>query len=452
MRRFILSIVCVLSAFASVYSSSIVPSGTLPVLYVTTDGHASITSKETYVAGTYYMVGCDTVADVGSSSAQLPMQIRGRGNWTWTGFDKKPYRLKLDTKQGFGGMAKSRHWALLACADDNLAFLRTVVGFFLSRQLDLEWTPDIMPVELVINDDYKGLYFLTETVRVDKNRVAVTEQSNSCTDPDSVTGGWLVEIDNYADEGVLTRQDRGATYWISPHTPEILSTEQLGYLSAQWDAITAALYSGEAYKWERLLDLDQAARYYLVRELMNDKEGYHGSCYLHKDIGTDEKWKFGPLWDFGNAFFNDYHSFIFENPPYAPQVWIGQLYSYKEFQQRVKELWYTYLNQVDPQLSSFIDDYISSISAAAKLDVRRWKGTQNYQDNSDLQKRASRFREKYAEHMSWLRDKKQWGEGIRPTSIETPYSPADSPQKIVHNGRIVILRNGVRYDITGTRL
>lgn len=426
------------------------PSGTLPTLYITTTNRQVISSRQNYLSASYYLVGHSDVQSLGSSEAPLPLEIRGRGNWTWEGFDKKPYRIKLETKQSFGSIAKSKHWALLAAADDNLAYLRNPVGFWLSWKFGLQWTPSFVPIELVINDDYKGLYFLTETVRVDKHRVAITEQSDYCTTPDSITGGWLVEIDNYDDDGVLTRQDKGATYWITPHTPEELSTAQLTYLAGQWDQMNAAIYSNQSDRWEALIDLDEAARFYIVRELMNDKESYHGSCFLHKDIGENEKWYFGPVWDFGNAFFNDYHSFIFDNPPYAPQVWIGQLYTYSRFQRRVKELWYRFLHDIRPEMNAYVEEFTTSISAAAALDSKRWSGTKNYQDNKELQKRKNRFFDKFNDHASWLQQSAQWGNGIEPVGLdEVEDRKMHNAEKIIINGHLVIKRDNQVYDILG---
>jgi hypothetical protein len=130
----------------------------------------------------------------------LAMEIRGRGNYTWTGFDKKPYRIKLGEKKKLLGMNKSRHFTLLAHADDNLAFLRNTVGFELSRRLGLKYTPAQQPVEVVLNGDYIGLYFLTENIRIANDRVDITEQADMTTHPDSITGGWLIEIDNYTED------------------------------------------------------------------------------------------------------------------------------------------------------------------------------------------------------------------------------------------------------------
>ena len=176
-------------------------SGTLPVLYIQTENKAPITSKDYYLNATYYLdaIGLEGYESIGSASAPLTMEIKGRGNYSWTGFDKKPYRIKLADKQPLLGMKKSKHFALLAHADDSndrKGFMRNAVGFELSRMIGMTYTPDARPLEVVLNGDYIGLYFLTEHIRVDKDRVNIVEQEDEETDNEKITGGWLVEIDN----------------------------------------------------------------------------------------------------------------------------------------------------------------------------------------------------------------------------------------------------------------
>ena len=113
MKRFILFIVATLSAVSILAVS---PSGTLPVFYINTENGTPITSKEDYLNATYHLdaLGLEGYTSIGSAEAPLPMQIKGRGNYTWTGFKKKPYRLKLDSKQPLLGMKKSKHFGLLS--------------------------------------------------------------------------------------------------------------------------------------------------------------------------------------------------------------------------------------------------------------------------------------------------------------------------------------------------
>jgi hypothetical protein len=160
-------------------------SGTLPVLHIQTENNAPIVSKDDYINATYYLdaMGQENIESIGSATVPLTMEIKGRGNYTWKGFDKKPYRLKLTDKQPLLGMTKSKHFALLAHADDSKGFMRNAIGFELARLIGMTWTPMAQPVEVVLNGDYIGLYFLTETIRVDKDRVNIVEQEDEKTDP-----------------------------------------------------------------------------------------------------------------------------------------------------------------------------------------------------------------------------------------------------------------------------
>jgi len=167
-----------------VFSTS--PTGTLPVVYLTTNDGQAITDKENYKGGTVYIDPLSTGYEaLGNAEAPVTAQLKGRGNWTWNGFDKKPYKIKFDAKQQVLGMPSNKHWCLLAHADDCLGFLKNAVGFMLSEQIGLQWTPHYVPVELFINGHYQGLYFLTEHVRVGTKRVNITEQEDLATEDGS---------------------------------------------------------------------------------------------------------------------------------------------------------------------------------------------------------------------------------------------------------------------------
>ena len=151
-------------------------SGTLPVLYINTENSEPIISKDNYLDATCYLdaLGLEGYESLGNVTSPIALQIRGRGNWTWTSFDKKPYRIKFSEKVSLLGLKKNKHFVLLAHADDGVGFLKNTVGFELSRQMKFAWTPEQRPVEVVLNGEYLGLYFLTENIRVDKNRVNIS--------------------------------------------------------------------------------------------------------------------------------------------------------------------------------------------------------------------------------------------------------------------------------------
>ncbi len=381
-------------------------SGTLPVMFITTEGNQPITSKEEYLQASYYLdpMGAEGVNAVGSADDPALMQIRGRGNYTWVGFDKKPYRIKLDKKTELMGMKKNKHFALLAHADDSAAGLRNALGFAASEAIGMPWTPATRPLEVVLNGDYIGLYWLTETIRVDEDRVDVEEQADYA-DTD-VDGGWLVEIDNYNTDPHITVMDSSRhPIWFTYKSPEELSAAQQSYLQTSMQAIQDAVSSGNESDASRLVDFDILARYFIVNQLMLDMESFHGSCYLNRQRGEDEKWNFGPVWDFGNAFAAsraDKPRFIFDNPDFS-QTWIGEFYAMPTFVNVVKQVWYQFLEEGPDRMLTSLKKNADEIAAAAVCDGRRWP---KY-SHANVAYEADRLQRWLDGSIEWL--KTQWG-------------------------------------------
>ena len=408
-------------------------SGTLPVMFINTEGAVPITSKEEYVYADYYVdnMGIEGIENVGSQDAPQLMEIRGRGNYTWSDFDKKPYRIKLDQKTPLLGMKRNKHFALLAHPDDKLGFLRNTVGFEISRRLGLAWTPAQQPVEVVLNGDYLGLYMLTEIIRVEPDRVNITEQANYETNRFLITGGWLVEIDNYLEEEqIRTVEGNGNSIWSTYKSPELLSDEQRTYLTGLINTANAAIYVNDKTNnsWEKYIDPDTLACFYLTQELLDDTESFHGSCYWHKENGDSTKIMFGPVWYFGNAFHRTPNRFIYDQPAFT-QTWIGEIAKFPHFQEIVLKHWNRYVRMHHKSMDEFIDDFIGKIYYAAMSDAARWPQYGNPDILNDRDTFKSYFHSKY----SWLAS--QWGE------------PSDVPGDVNLDGSVNAADVTLLYDI-----
>ncbi len=408
-------------------------SGTLPVMFINTEGAVPITSKDEYVYADYYVdnMGIEGIENVGSQDAPQLMEIRGRGNYTWSDFDKKPYRIKLDQKTPLLGMKRNKHFALLAHPDDKLGFLRNTVGFEISRRLGLAWTPAQQPVEVVLNGDYLGLYMLTEIIRVEPDRVNITEQANYETNRFLITGGWLVEIDNYLEEEqIRTVEGNGNSIWSTYKSPELLSDEQRTYLTGLINTANAAIYVNDKTNnsWEKYIDPDTLACFYLTQELLDDTESFHGSCYWHKENGDSTKIMFGPVWDFGNAFHRTPNRFIYDQPAFT-QTWIGEIAKFPHFQEIVLKHWNRYVRIHHKSMDEFIDDFIGKIYYAAMSDAARWPQYGNPDILNDRDTFKSYFHSKY----SWLAS--QWGE------------PSDVPGDVNLDGSVNAADVTLLYDI-----
>lgn len=380
-------------------------SGTLPVLFINTENYAPVESKDTYLTATYYLdpMGCEGVQALGSKEAPLGLQIKGRGNYTWTGFAKKPYRLKFTDKAKLLGMNSSKHFVLLAHADDTLGFMRNTLGFATSETLGLAWTPAQRPVEVVLNGDYIGLYFATENIRVAKDRVNITEQADGATT--DVDGGWLVEIDNYDSDPHVTVYEGSYPIWFTYKSPEVLSSEQTEYLQGSMQSIQDAITAKDYAAFSTLVDVDALARYYITQEVMNDYESFHGSCYLTRQRGASERWKFGPVWDFGSALFRDNDNRFILNGEYH-QVWIGAIVAaFPQFTEVVKGVWKEFLEAGGPEaILTAGRSTAEQITKAAAANYRRWPDYGNADEMSAAEVAIRRLGSK----VEWLRE--QWGD------------------------------------------
>lgn len=378
-------------------SSPISISGTLPVLHIDTENHEPIVSKEVYINANYWLdpMSAEGIEALGSDSEPLPMQIRGRGHSSWRG-PKKPYKIKLGQKTSIMGMPKNKHWALLKPTEN------TVAGLQLGHIMNMAWTPSFRPVEVVLNGDYIGLYFLTETIRIDENRVNIYEQQDGETNPDLISGGWLVEVDNYRDECQITIPENDKwNLTLRYHSPEDLSDAQLKWLTNEFKAINAAIYSPDktSTEWEEYIDVESMARFFIVQEVMDNPDGFHGSFYLHKNLADNAKWVAGPIWDLVcyNREKTDYTFRMKVHYGITPH-WIGEIIQYDSFCKSVKTVWEeVYPNKLN-KIFDNIDDVVLPLDAAWRNDCERW----NEDSSQTAQLRADRIKNALRLNIEWF--------------------------------------------------
>ena len=426
-------------------------SNTLPVVYLTTNDGSDIVSKEEYVSGTIFIdaKGIQGYSDAGSSASPLATELKGRGNWTWRGFDKKPYRIKMNKKASLLNLTTDKSFNLLAHADDNYGFIRNTAGFGLSRYFELIYTPTQEPVELFLNNEYKGLYFLVDHIKVSSNRVNITEQDDNETNLENVTGGWLLEIDNYSDDPHITiNKPSGSEMWFTYKSPEELSYQQEMYITNFLNEATSAIYADDksSTDWEKYIDIDALVNYYLVYEILANREGFHGSCYMHKDRGADTKLVFGPVWDFGNTLWDMSNTFIYEEYPYGIK-WIDEIAKFPRFQSAVRKRWLEKRGSLMPYLRSVVDPFIDKITYASQCDCKKWP---EY-GNKNVISRKEAFYNLIEDRLSWL-DSQFGTVGITEQEVmELSVYPNPTTDKIAINTNEDILSVSV-YNLAGNKV
>lgn len=341
----------------------------LPVVEITTV--SEVKSKDTWQEGASIIIRKSD----GSVDYEGTMSIRGRGNSTWN-YPKKPYALKLDSKSGILGMAKHKRWILLANWKDR-TLLRNDAAFWLSKQTGLEYTVNGTFVELVMNGKLMGNYYLCEQIKIDKNRLNITEMDPKETDPQKISGGFLMELDTYFDE---VNKFKSEVFHLpfqfkQPDEGE-LSPEAYHYMQDYVNGLEAILNDEERlnnHEYEELFDVDSSIDWFFVHELATNTEPYSTwpivgphSCYMYKD--REGKLMSGPVWDF------DYHGFC---PQFAEQwqckqaLYYPALFRDEKYRQRVRERWDELKGKFEA-LPQYLDSKIREISLSESVNSKLW--------------------------------------------------------------------------------
>ncbi|MDR1543549.1 MAG: CotH kinase family protein [Prevotellaceae bacterium] len=384
------------------------PSG-LPTLRINTSGQA-ISSRSTWIENgvTYELFDA-----TGSLIISGETDIKGRGNSTWD-FPKKPYSLKLKTKQSILGMPAHKRWALLANYADK-TLLRTEIGLKLGYIFNnLAWTPHAQQVNFYLNDEYRGVYQISESVKIDLNRVNIPKISTS-----NHNGGFLVECDWRANEG------GGEEFWFK--SPREWIFYNCSDPDAELDAVISAtnktifqtiqekiqsvenmVYTNNSLSVKQdYIDVNSFIDYYFVQEIVKNVDSKFAlSVFLYYNPQT-EKIHLGPLWDFdlccGNVDYCDARystGFWLKDAPYYKK-----LFNSDTFKNLLKERWVEKKADVFA-LIDFIDQRAAEMEKAQRQNYKKWTIQDKYiWPNGWIE---SNYTDEIAHTKSWLWERLNW--------------------------------------------
>ena len=242
---------------------------------------------------------------------------RLRGNSTQN-FPKLPFALKFDKKVGPQGLPTDKRWELLANWTDRTMLRNAVAMDVAHRTADaladgLGWNPHGVSIELVINGRHVGNYYLIEKVKIDGDRIDITDCYEDVVDggnanPTVADCGYLLEFDDAMDEVNCFRTGRGLPVMFKDEVPE--NGDIFNAVKAKIETIETNLEAGNYEEAYSQLDVNSVIDYFLVQELAFNNEYKHPkSVYMYMD--GDGALTAGPVWDF------DWQTFIIPDQVHA---------------------------------------------------------------------------------------------------------------------------------------
>jgi hypothetical protein len=240
------------------------------------------------------------------------------------GYVKKPYGIEIWTdtsgvnakKMSLVQMPEESDWVLNASYNDR-SFMRDFLAQMIAGRLGV-LNSKTKFVELIINDEYRGVYVLMEKIKQGKNRVPISDLYPTENSGDDVTGGYLLKIDKSSGSP--------STSWKSNYTSGITATQkcefQIEYPNYGIITQQQLIYIRDYINtWERklmtedmndpkasfrdMMDMPSFVNFFILNEVTRNVDGFRLSTYLYKDKESlGGKIKMGPAWDFNIAFGN----------------------------------------------------------------------------------------------------------------------------------------------------
>ena len=281
------------------------------------------------------------------------MKMRGRGNWTWNQ-QKKPYQLTLEKKTDLLGMGKAKNYLLLANIMD-ASLLRDQVLYDLADDMGLAYNPDIEPVDVFIDGEYKGSYSLSEKVEVGESRVNIDEDKD-----------FLLELDHYyMNEQWVAETPRG--YHFTMHNNE--SYEKLGEIERIMKNIEKTVWKKDSDGWRDVLDEDSWVKYWWLQDLSRNNDTFVGSNYFYY-ITDEGKLYAGPVWDMDNTFgiWGGGENLMKKGWHSDDRGWLGKLYSNTSFKASLEEYYKNGgLRELFDALPDKVDSYAEYMRESAEM-------------------------------------------------------------------------------------
>ena len=387
-------------ACGQVETTSIEPSElktTLPIIVINTANPLNAQKK---VDATMRIInGSKGMNTVGSKSVDYDghIGIKLRGNSSLS-FNQKKYSIETQDVSGKSmnvsllGLPEEHDWVLLAPYMD-VSMIRDPLAFQLWEEMGY-WAPRRKMVEVIFNDDYKGVYILTEKIKQDKNRVDIAKLKPEDNSGRELTGGYILRIDTYDNEdatfeskvagignGLLNKK----VVWtcLTPKKGK-LTDRQYNYITSYIDSMEQCFlsenFADRKNGYSRYINTSSFVDYLIHTELSLNADAYKRSAYFTKkkqnEDGSGGKLCAGPVWDYnlayGNCNFcgaNDIYGWAYEgcNTSPTPFFW-KRLMEDPEFVKAVGKRYRELRSGIlsEKHIDSIIDGYAKLLADAQK--------------------------------------------------------------------------------------
>ncbi len=425
----ILLFLCVFSALSFHLGAVDLTTSNLPIICIDTNGK-SIPDEPKIEAQMciYWQPGSvsSTSDDSTNYEGYIGIEKRGNSSQTWP---KKPYKVETRNADGSNlnisliGLPKENDWVFHAPYVDK-TLLRNALIYRLLNEMGW-YAPRYRFCELILNDDYQGVYVLIESLKVDEKRLDLTEAS--ATD---LSGSYLLELTTKnrlsKDEPYLETDIAEQVMAIKYPADSALTTAHRNYITSYMNDFEKALsdksFSGtEDYK--NYIDIPSFIDHMLVSEVVRQLDVFCASHHFYKDAGG--KLVMGPGWDFNRSIGNYKGHDEWKKTGFwmtatrggCKPFWSWHIYEDDSFMKAYKARYAELRNSIlsTGHIYAIIDEYSAYLDEAKERNFKIWDIDENRSHKyvqGSYTGEIDYVKSWLEERMTWL--DQQWGVEARP--------------------------------------
>ncbi|MBC8046724.1 MAG: CotH kinase family protein [Fimbriimonadaceae bacterium] len=205
--------------------------------------------------------------------------------------------------------------------------MKNALSYEMSRRMG-RYAPRTKFVELILNNEYMGIYAITEKIKKDKNRVDIDALTGTEISGDNLTGGYIIEMNINGDYPDWTSDYLPINSATCPFNVEfqmvypksdIIQDEQLEYIKNYVDDFEDVLNGDDFLDsitgYRNYISAKSFIDFMIVNEFSTNYDSYGRSTYLYKENITDGgQLNIGPPWDYDRGY-----------APWATEGWVWEI-------------------------------------------------------------------------------------------------------------------------------
>lgn len=301
-------------------SAQTLTTSNLPIVIITTNGQ-TINDEPGIIVDLKIInnaSGTNNVTDTPNEyNGKTKIEYRGCSSQN---FPKKSLGIELrnstntaeDIDAPLFGFPTESDWVLNASYTDK-SFIRESLAFQLSN-LAGRYASRVKYVEVVINNQYQGIYVFQEKIKRDDGRVAIKKLENTDTAEPKISGGYILKIDkSCGNEDVNWGSSYDSPYanpnrrhgWaIDIPNENNLNTQQetyiKNYINAFESTVNGTSVCDFANGYSKYINDATFIDQFLLQEVTSNSDAFRFSSFFYKD--RNGLLNAGPVWDFNLAF------------------------------------------------------------------------------------------------------------------------------------------------------